>query len=92
MNIAALIKQVPDTGARLRLPPGKAADSGPAKAIDEEGLKWVISPYDEFALEEALRLKPLLADGSSGGGKDLCHKPWPGKGSGGAPLSSRPGG
>ena len=62
MNIAALIKQVPDTGARLRLPPAAGAD--PAKNIDEEGLKWVISPYDEFALEEALRLKPLFAESS----------------------------
>lgn len=48
MNIVVPIKQVPDTGMNLRLTDG---------AIDETGLKWVLSPYDEFALEEALKLK-----------------------------------
>ena len=48
MNILVPIKQVPDTGMNLRLAEG---------AIDEKGLKWVLSPYDEFALEESLKLK-----------------------------------
>ena len=77
MNIAVLIKQVPDTGASLRLAAPEGGESGgpqaagqgpPPQKIVEEGLKWVISPYDEFALEEALRLKPLLA-GPQGEGK-----------------------
>ena len=51
MNIIVPIKQVPDTGIPLRM-----SDS----SIEEESIKWVLNPYDEFALEEALRLKPLL--------------------------------
>jgi len=51
MNILVSIKQVPDTGTNLRLVDG---------AIDETGLKWVLSPYDEFAIEEALKLKNQL--------------------------------
>ena len=48
MNILIPIKQVPDTGMNLSLVDG---------VLDETGLKWVLSPYDEFALEEALKLK-----------------------------------
>ena len=48
MNILVPIKQVPDTGMNLRISNGK---------IDEGALKWVLSPYDEFAMEEALKLK-----------------------------------
>lgn len=48
MNILVPIKQVPDTGLNLQIKEGK---------IDEGGLKWVLSPYDEFALEESLKLK-----------------------------------
>jgi len=51
MNVLVLIKQVPDTGIGLRV-----LDS----QLDEVGLKWVLSPYDEFALEEALKLKTSL--------------------------------
>lgn len=48
MNIIVPIKQVPDTGMNLQIQNNK---------IDTTGLKWVLSPYDEFALEEALKLK-----------------------------------
>ncbi len=51
MNIVVLIKQVPDTGMNLKIS---------EKTLEESSLKWVLSPYDEFALEEALKLKPLL--------------------------------
>jgi len=50
VNIIACIKQVPDTEAQIRV---KADGSG----IDETGIKWVMSTYDEFGVEEALRLK-----------------------------------
>lgn len=50
MNIVVFIKRVPDTESRIRL-------DHQAKAVSEEGLNFVISPYDEFAVEEALRLK-----------------------------------
>lgn len=50
MKIGVLIKQVPDTETKIKL---KADGSG----IDETGVKWVINPYDEFAIEEALKTK-----------------------------------
>lgn len=50
MNILVCIKQVPDSGTRIQL--SKETDG-----IDESGIEWVINPYDEFALEEALRIK-----------------------------------
>ena len=53
MNIIVPIKQVPDTGIPLRI-------NDSSTALEERGIKWVLNPYDEFALEEALRLKPLL--------------------------------
>ena len=51
MNILVAIKQVPDTGSLLQLSNGK---------LEEEGVKWIISPYDEFALQEGLKLKSQL--------------------------------
>lgn len=50
MNSIVCISQVPDTESRIKI----AAD---ARHIDEAGLKFIVSPYDEFALEEAIRLK-----------------------------------
>jgi electron transfer flavoprotein beta subunit len=50
MKIVVGIKQVPDTEAKIKI----AADG---KSIDESGVKWVVSPYDEYALEEALQIR-----------------------------------
>jgi electron transfer flavoprotein beta subunit len=50
MNILVGISQVPDTTTKIVI----GADS---KAIDSKGVKYIMNPYDEFALEEALRLK-----------------------------------
>jgi electron transfer flavoprotein beta subunit len=50
LKIAVCVKQVPDTEARVRI----AADG---KGIAETDINWIISPYDEFAVEEALRIK-----------------------------------
>lgn len=50
MNIYVCIKQVPDTETKIKL----NADSS---WIDTNGIKWIISPYDEYAIEEALRLR-----------------------------------
>ncbi len=49
-NIFVCIKQVPDTEARI-----KVAASG--AAIEEGDINWIMSPYDEYALETALTLK-----------------------------------
>ena len=48
MKIFVLIKQVPDTETRIKISGNK---------IDETGIKWIISPFDENALEEAFRLR-----------------------------------
>lgn len=50
MDIVVLVKQVPDTGAPIRL-----VEDGSRIAGDD--LKMVLNPYDEYAVEEALRLK-----------------------------------
>ncbi|MCH6552271.1 MAG: electron transfer flavoprotein subunit beta/FixA family protein [Planctomycetes bacterium] len=56
MNIIVCIKRVPDTETRVRLADGD-------KDIDPGGVKYVMSPYDEFALEAALRMKEERGDG-----------------------------
>ena len=50
MNSVVCISHVPDTESRIKI----AADG---RRIDETGLKFIVSPYDEYALEEAIRLK-----------------------------------
>src|ERR1700733_12910691 len=50
MNIYVCIKQVPDTETKIKL---NSDQSG----IDTTGIKWIMSPYDELAVEEALRLR-----------------------------------
>lgn len=50
MKIGVLLKQVPDTETRIKIKPD-------GSGIEENEIKWVINPYDEFAVEEALRLK-----------------------------------
>src|SRR5579862_9165482 len=49
MKILVPIKRVPDPYGRVRLTP-----SG---EIDADDIKWVINPFDEIALEEAVRLR-----------------------------------
>lgn len=50
MKIGVCVKQVPDTTTKIAL-------KDDATGIKEEGVKFIISPYDEFAVEEAIRLK-----------------------------------
>jgi electron transfer flavoprotein beta subunit len=50
VNIVACVKQVPDTEAQIKVKPD-------GSGIEEGGIKWVMNPYDEFGVEEALRLK-----------------------------------
>ncbi len=50
MKILVAIKQVPDTATQVKI------GSDP-KTIDTAGITWIVSPYDEFAVEEALRIK-----------------------------------
>jgi electron transfer flavoprotein beta subunit len=50
MNILVFVKRVPDTESKIKVNPG-------THSIVEEGLNFIISPYDEYAMEEALRLR-----------------------------------
>jgi electron transfer flavoprotein beta subunit len=57
MNSLVCIAYVPDTETRIKI----GADG---KSIDESDVKWIVSPYDEFALEEALRIKEKKGAGN----------------------------
>lgn len=50
MNIMVCVKHVPDTTTVIKI-----GEDG--RQIDPTGIKWVISPYDEYALEQAIQLK-----------------------------------
>lgn len=50
MNIYVFVKRVPDTESKIRI-------DHETNTIKEEGLTFVLSPYDEYAVEEALRLR-----------------------------------
>ena len=54
MNIVVFVKQVPDTETRIQLKDG---------VVDTSNVKWVANPYDEFAIEEALRIRERLGQG-----------------------------
>lgn len=56
MKIFVCIKRVPDTEARIRITEDR-------KAIDPSGVKYIISPYDEFAVEAALQQKESAGEG-----------------------------
>ncbi len=56
MKILVMIKQVPDTATQVKI-------GGDGRAIDTTGITWIVSPYDEFALEEALRIKEKRGQG-----------------------------
>jgi len=57
VDIVVCIKRVPDTETRIRV---DASGSG----IDRAGVKYVIGPYDEYAIELALRAKEASGEGS----------------------------
>jgi electron transfer flavoprotein beta subunit len=56
VKIAVCVKRVPDTEARIKV----GADG---QTIDESGVKFVLNPYDEYAVEEALRRKEAAGSG-----------------------------
>ena len=56
MKIAVCIKRVPDSETRVKIAPD-------GKSIDEAGVKFILNPYDEFAVEEALRRKEKAGAG-----------------------------
>jgi electron transfer flavoprotein beta subunit len=50
MNIFVCVKQVPDTET-------KVTPNGDGTFIETSSIKWIMNPYDEFAVEQALLLK-----------------------------------
>jgi len=54
LNLLVFVKQVPDTESRIQVQNGQ---------VDVSSVKWVVNPYDEFAIEEALRIKERLGAG-----------------------------
>jgi electron transfer flavoprotein beta subunit len=50
MDIVVLVKQVPDTESLVQI----AADG---VSIRKDEIKWIMNPYDELAVEEALRIR-----------------------------------
>jgi len=70
VNIAVCVKRVPDTESRIKI-------GSDGRSIDESGVKFVMNPYDEYAVEEALQLR----DKTGGGevvvismGADVCQE------------------
>ncbi len=59
MHTIVCLKRVPDTETRIRIDPSGAR-------IDPAGVKYVISPYDEYAIELALRAKEAAGQGEVG--------------------------
>lgn len=50
MKIAVCISQVPDSTTKVKI-------GTDGKSIDPSGVTYIINPYDEFGVEEALKLK-----------------------------------
>jgi electron transfer flavoprotein beta subunit len=53
-----LIKNVPDTEAKIKI-------NAEGSDIETQGVKFVMNPYDEFAVEQALLIKEALKDDST---------------------------
>lgn len=56
MNSAVIMKQVPDTEAQIKLSPD-------GTGYVKEGVKFVMNPYDEYGVEEALKIKEAAGAG-----------------------------
>ncbi|MBI4521944.1 MAG: electron transfer flavoprotein subunit beta/FixA family protein, partial [Gemmatimonadetes bacterium] len=56
MNSIVCIKRVPATETRIRI-----TEDG--TGIDTSGVKFIVSPYDEFAIEAALQTRDAVAGG-----------------------------
>jgi electron transfer flavoprotein beta subunit len=55
VKIVVLVKSVPDTESKIK-------PSADGTSIDAQGVKFIMNPYDEFAVEEGLRIKERLKD------------------------------
>jgi electron transfer flavoprotein beta subunit len=57
MKIAVCVSHVPDTASKIKIGPDR-------KTIDPAGVTYVINPYDEYAIEEALKTKETVGGDS----------------------------
>ncbi len=55
MKIVVCVSHVPDTAAKITV-------GNDNKSIDPNGVTFVVNPYDEFAIEEALKTKESLGE------------------------------
>jgi electron transfer flavoprotein beta subunit len=55
LKIIVLVKNVPDTEAKIKPTPDRTK-------IDTQGIKWVISTFDEYAVEAALQFREKFKD------------------------------
>lgn len=55
LKLIALIKNVPDTEAKIKI-------NADGSDVETQGVKFVMNPYDEFAVEQALQIKETLKD------------------------------
>lgn len=56
MNIVVCIKRVPSTETNVKISPD-------GRSLDSSGVEYILSPFDEIALEEALRIKEKTGSG-----------------------------
>ncbi len=56
MNIVVIVRQTPDTETKIKI-------SSDVSKIDNAGITWIINPYDEFAIEKALKIKEQVGTG-----------------------------
>jgi len=62
MNIVVCVKRVPHTATKVRIGPPEAGSR--PRAIQLQGVEFTMSPYDEIALAEAVRLKEAAGAGT----------------------------
>ncbi|RMF24811.1 MAG: electron transfer flavoprotein subunit beta/FixA family protein [Deltaproteobacteria bacterium] len=55
MKILVTVKRVPDAETTIKVNPE-------GTGIVESGIKWVVNPFDEYAIEEALKIKEAQGD------------------------------
>lgn len=53
MKIAVCVSHVPDTAAKINI-------GSDGKTLDPNGVMFIVNPYDEFAVEEALKTKEKI--------------------------------
>jgi electron transfer flavoprotein beta subunit len=53
MKIVCLVKEVPDTEAKIVVENGK---------VNESGIKFIVNPYDEYGIEQAIQIREAGGD------------------------------